>query len=108
VGYRLEADTGTAVFLPDHEPALGLREGKWLEPEWISSYDLAAGADLLIHDAQCTDEEYERCTGWGHSSYRHAFEFATQVGAKNLVPVHHDPSHDDETLDPARECVATI
>jgi ribonuclease BN (tRNA processing enzyme) len=52
----------------------------------------------LIHDAQYTDEEYERCTGWGHSSYRHAFEFAAHVGAKELVPFHHDPSHDDETL----------
>jgi len=99
VGYRIEADSGTAVYLPDHEPALALRHGRWLEPEWISGYDLAAGADLLIHDAQYTDEEYERCIGWGHSTYRHAFEFAAQAGAKEFVPFHHDPSHDDETLD---------
>ena len=39
------------------------------------------------------------CVGWGHSSYRHAFEFAARVGAKKFVPFHHDPSHDDETLD---------
>ena len=56
-------------------------------------------ADLLIHDAQYTDEEYARCIGWGHSTYRHAFEFAARVGAKRIVPFHHDPSHDDETLD---------
>jgi ribonuclease BN (tRNA processing enzyme) len=60
---------------------------------------LAAGADLLLHDAQYTDEEYLRCVGWGHSSYRHAFEFAANVGAKEIVPFHHDPFHDDETLD---------
>ena len=35
----------------------------------------------------------------GHSTYRHAFEFAAQVGAKRLVPFHHDPSHDDDMLD---------
>jgi phosphoribosyl 1,2-cyclic phosphodiesterase len=99
VGYRLEERGRSLAYLPDHEPALGLRDGRWLEPAWSSGYDLAAGADLLIHDAQYTDEEYARCVGWGHSTYRHAFEFAAYVGAKELVPFHHDPSHDDATLD---------
>jgi phosphoribosyl 1,2-cyclic phosphodiesterase len=99
VGYRIAADSGTAVYLPDHELALVMRDGRWPKTEWISGYDLAAGADLLIHDAQYTDEEYLRCIGWGHSTYRHAFEFAARVGAKEFVPFHHDPSHDDETLD---------
>jgi ribonuclease BN (tRNA processing enzyme) len=87
------------VYLPDHEPALGLREDCWPEPEWISGFDLAAHADLLIHDAQYTDEEYVTRIGWGHSTYRHALEFAKKVGAKEFVPFHHDPSHDDATLD---------
>jgi len=99
VGYRIHAEGSTAAYLPDHEPALGLRDGRWLEPEWTSGYDLATGADLLIHDAQYTDEEYEGRIGWGHSTYRHAFEFAARVGVKEFVPFHHDPSHDDETLD---------
>ena len=99
VGYRIADDNGTVVYLPDHEPALILREGHWPEPEWISGYDLAAGADLLIHDAQYTDDEYQHCIGWGHSTYRQAFEFAAQVGAKELIPFHHDPSHTDEMLD---------
>jgi ribonuclease BN (tRNA processing enzyme) len=99
VGYRIDAESGTAVYLPDHEPALTLQNGRWPEPEWISGYDLAFDADLLIHDAQYTDEEYQRCIGWGHSTYRHACEFAAQVRAKEFVPFHHDPWHDDETLD---------
>ena len=99
VGYRIQGDEGTVVYLPDHEPALGLRDGRWLEPEWTSGYDLAEGADLLIHDAQYTDEQYARCTGWGHSTIRKAIEFASHVGAKKLVLFHHDPSHDDKTLD---------
>jgi phosphoribosyl 1,2-cyclic phosphodiesterase len=41
--------------------------------------------------------------GWGHSSYRHALEFASYVGAKEFVAFHHDPGHDDETLDRLRE-----
>jgi phosphoribosyl 1,2-cyclic phosphodiesterase len=99
VGYRIEADGGVAAYLSDHEPALGLRDGRWPEADWISGYELAAGADLLIHDAQYGDEEYGRCIGWGHSTYRHAFEFAAKVGAKELVSFHHDPAHDDATLD---------
>jgi phosphoribosyl 1,2-cyclic phosphodiesterase len=99
VGYRIEAEEGVAAYLSDHEPALGLLNGRWPSPDWISGYDLAVNADLLIHDAQFTDDEYKRRVGWGHSTYRHAFEFADQVGAKQIVPFHHDPSHDDEMLD---------
>ncbi len=99
VGYRLEERGRSLAYLPDHEPALGLRDGRWLGPAWTSGYDLAAGADLLIHDAQYTDEEYTGCVGWEHSTYRHAFKFAARFGAKELVPFHHDPSHDDDTLD---------
>jgi phosphoribosyl 1,2-cyclic phosphodiesterase len=99
VGYRIESEGSAVAYLCDHEPALGLRNGRWPAPEWISGFDLAADADLLIHDAQYTDEQYQRCVGWGHSTYRHAFEFAAQVGARRIVPFHHDPSHDDATLD---------
>jgi phosphoribosyl 1,2-cyclic phosphodiesterase len=99
VGYRIEEAGRTAVYLPDHEPALGLADGQWLEPEWTSGYELAAGADLLIHDAQFTDAQYACCIGWGHSTYRHALEFAARVGAKEIVLFHHDPGHDDATLE---------
>jgi phosphoribosyl 1,2-cyclic phosphodiesterase len=99
VGYRIESEDGIVAYLCDHEPALGLPNGRWPSSDWISGYDIAMDADLLIHDAQYTDEEYARCIGWGHSTYRHEFEFAARVGAKRIVPFHHDPSHDDETLD---------
>jgi phosphoribosyl 1,2-cyclic phosphodiesterase len=99
VGYRIEAEEGVVTYLSDHEPALGLLNGRWPAPDWISGYDLAVNADLLIHDAQYTEDEYQQRVGWGHSTYRHAFEFARQVGAKRIIPFHHDPSHDDEMLD---------
>jgi len=99
VGYRIADGDGALAYLPDHEPALGLRDGRWLEPEWTSGSALAKGVDLLIHDAQFTDEQYRECVGWGHSSYRQACEYATRAGAKALVPFHHNPSHDDAALD---------
>jgi len=98
VGYRIEAPGATLAYLPDHEPALGARKFP-LSADWTSGYKLAAGSDVLIHDAQFTEDEYKTRMGWGHSSLKHAFEFATLAGAKSFVPFHHDPSHTDDALD---------
>jgi phosphoribosyl 1,2-cyclic phosphodiesterase len=98
VGYRLESEAGTAVYLPDHEPALGARHFPDL-PRWTSGFDLVAGADLLIHDAQYADTEYLDHLGWGHSSIGQAVAFANAAGVRHLIPFHHDPGHDDEYLD---------
>ena len=40
VGYRIETETASLAYLPDHEPALGARRFP-LEPEWTSGFDLA-------------------------------------------------------------------
>jgi ribonuclease BN (tRNA processing enzyme) len=98
VGYRIAAPTGTLAYLPDHEPALGVRNFP-SSPEWTSGYALAEGADLLIHDAQYNDDEYEERVGWGHSSMQQALRFASLAGVRHLVPFHHDPSHTDEYMD---------
>lgn len=98
IGYRIECGSSTIVYLPDHEPALGcptLNCG----PGWTSGCGLAEDADLLIHDAQYTDEEYAERIGWGHSSLLQAFRFATLAGVKHFMPFHHDPNHDDADLD---------
>ena len=98
VGYRLEADGVTLTYLSDHEPALGVRAFP-PPPEWTSGYDLAHRADLLIHDTQYTEEEYETRVGWGHSTVDHAVAFAAAVEAKAYAPFHYDPTHDDATRD---------
>lgn len=98
VGYRITAPGGVLTYLPDHEPALGVREFP-MSPDWTSGYDLAAGADLLIHDSQFSPEEYGRCVGWGHSSLTHTFAFAALADVKHLVLFHHDPWHSDDDLD---------
>ena len=96
VGYRIEEHGAVVAYLPDHEPALG-RDA--VEPRWTSGYDLAAGADLLIHDAQYTAAERAERVGWGHSAIDEAVTFASNAGARRLVLFHHDPAHDDSTLD---------
>ena len=94
VGYRIGSPAGVVAYLPDHEPALGVPHFP-LAPEWTSGWALACGADLLVHDAQYSREEYAAHVGWGHSAIDDAIAFAALAGVKHLVTFHHDPSHDD-------------
>jgi phosphoribosyl 1,2-cyclic phosphodiesterase len=93
LGFRIaDADT-TVCYIPDHEPALGAPLAS-LAPEWISGYDLARDADLLIHDCQYTEH-----VGWGHSAITDTLTFAKRVGARRVLLFHHDPLHSDDFLD---------
>ena len=53
------------------------------------------GADLLIHDAQYTSDEYQTKLGWGHSPINYAIDVAISAGVSQLALFHHDPTHDD-------------
>jgi phosphoribosyl 1,2-cyclic phosphodiesterase len=98
LGYRIAEAGRTLVYLPDHEPALGY--DSFPGPKrWTSGFDLVRDADVVIHDAQYTDAEYEERVGWGHSTPDHARALATLAGVGILVPFHHDPEHTDEELD---------
>ena len=98
VGYRIRHNDKTVTYLPDHEPMLGALTFP-RSPEWTSGYDLAKGADLLIHDTQYSPEEYQNFVGFGHSNMIQAFEFAELANVKRFVPFHHDPTHSDDQLD---------
>ena len=98
LGYRIDCPDGALAYLPDHEPALGVADFPD-RPEWTSGYALARDANLLIHDAQYTEDEYKRRVGWGHSTFEHARAFAELAGVDRLVTFHHDPAHSDELLD---------
>lgn len=98
LGYRITDGETTLCYIPDHEPALGTSLED-LEPEWISGYDLACGADLLIHDCQYTDTEYPDHVGWGHSRLTDTLTFARRTEAERLLLFHHDPLHSDDFLD---------
>lgn len=98
VGYRIWTPHAAIAYLPDHEPALGAHNFPHSK-EWTSGYALAQGVDVLIHDSQYTADEYQLRRGFGHSSIIHTLLFAGLVGAKELVPFHHDPAHNDDVLD---------
>jgi ribonuclease BN (tRNA processing enzyme) len=92
-GYRVERDGVSVAYVSDHQqPA---------DPEHIDPavLGLCRGVDLLIHDAQYTEAEFAAKSNWGHCTIGYALHVAATAGAKRLVLFHHDPEHDDDTLD---------
>ena len=98
LGYRIEEDGKTLVYMPDHEVALG-HETFPGDPRWTSGFALAEGATMLIHDAQYTELAYADKVGWGHSTLYQLLGFAQQAGVGTVVTFHHDPEHPDDMLD---------
>jgi phosphoribosyl 1,2-cyclic phosphodiesterase len=97
VGFRIEAPGASFAYLPDHEPALAGWAGR--SRDWISGAAIAADADVLLHDAQYFEDEYEDRVGWGHSSVADAVGYAEALGARRLVLFHHEPTHTDQALE---------
>ena len=92
MGFRLETKDGIFVYATDNEPGDAAFDKNVRK--------LAAGADVLVYDAQYLPAEYEaRHQGWGHSHWREAVNIVMESGAKELVLFHHDPDHDDICID---------
>jgi CheY-like chemotaxis protein/phosphoribosyl 1,2-cyclic phosphodiesterase len=121
MGYRIEADGASLLYLCDHEP--------YWEPLWHSEAEpgklesilhegdrrhaaFMQNADVVIHDAQYTPEEYPAKKNWGHSTWTYVTQIAAAAGVKRLFLTHHDPSHSDEFLleieDRSQELVRSI
>jgi len=104
IGYRIEGDGVTVCYLADHEP---FAESVWRDGAKPGRFDsildqgdrrhaeYMQGADVLIHEAQYTPEEYPAKRNWGHSTYAYVVELAAVAGVRRLFLTHHDPSHDD-------------
>ncbi|MBD3225623.1 MAG: MBL fold metallo-hydrolase [Caldithrix sp.] len=55
-------------------------------------------ANVLIHDAQYSEEQYKKFSGYGHSSIAMACDAAKQAQVKELLLFHHDPNNSDDYL----------
>ena len=93
-GYKFIEGDKTFVFITDNEldfpHAGGLSRGEYIE--------FCRGADLLLHDAQYTEEEYKSTRGWGHSTIDQATDLAIEARVKSLGLFHHDPDHTDDLI----------
>jgi len=101
LGYRFEADGVVVVYSCDHEctarvAAPGQEELRGSE---LRHVDFLRGADLVIHDAQFTAEEYPARVGWGHSTPDYALAVCRAAGVRRLILTHHDPARTDDEVD---------
>jgi phosphoribosyl 1,2-cyclic phosphodiesterase len=94
VGYRVEWDGVVVTYVSDHQEPM---DGSGVVPDQV--LELADGADLLIHDAQYTPEEFEVKKHWGHCTVDFAIKVAKEAGARTLALFHHDPGRDDDAVD---------
>lgn len=115
-GYRVEEDGRSFVFLTDNELSQHHRGGRSFE-EYAA---FCKGADLLVHDAEYTPEEYPARRGWGHSHFEAVAQLARAAGVKTLGLSHHNQERTDDGVDelvrrcrealsgsgPAPECLA--
>jgi len=58
--------------------------------------DIAANADLLVHEATFAQDEAERAAHTGHSTAREAAELAAAAGVLRLVLTHFSPRYADD------------
>ena len=103
LGYVITSGDAKICYLTDNE----------LVPTWVNEtaklkyksntkekiLKAISGANLLIHDAQFTDEEYKTRVGWGHSSLNEVMKLAKEGRVKKLALFHYDPDHFDEHID---------
>jgi ribonuclease BN (tRNA processing enzyme) len=87
-GYRIQYNGRSMVYSTDTEHFHNVIDKRVIE--------LAEGTDVLIHDAQYTDDEIGFRLGWGHSTWSQAIQVAREAKAKKLLLFHSDPDRTDE------------
>lgn len=95
LGYRFEEDGRSLVFLTDNELRYRHEDGGTFD-DYVR---FCRAADLLIHDAEFTPEEYRHTRAWGHSTYADAAELALAAEVRALGLFHHNQDRSDDQVD---------
>jgi phosphoribosyl 1,2-cyclic phosphodiesterase len=93
LGFCVSHDGASVTYLSDHQQPPG---DAYTMSDGVR--ELCDGVDLLIHDAQYTDDEFDAKRTWGHSTFDYARWVAETCEVKRLALFHHDPSRTDSDL----------
>ena len=95
IAYRVDENGVTCAYVTDNEldPPYALSTNY---DEWVNYLH---GVDVLIHDAQYTEDDMPHKHGWGHSLISQVRQLATDAEVGTLVMFHHDPDRSDAELD---------
>jgi len=97
LGYRMQYGDIVVAFIPDHQEPVG---EDCIDQNVLT---LAAEADLLVHDAQYSPDEFAEKAYWGHSTIEYAVRVAETARARRLALFSHDPAHSDDEIDALEE-----
>lgn len=113
-GYRMNVNGKSVLYVSDNEclfldKSIRQKYGEFSaeeqellsrmqQEEYEAEIRLIEGADILIHDAQYTLDDYKKKRGWGHSCYIDTVNTAIDAGVKQLYLYHHDPNYNDEVI----------
>jgi len=99
LGYRVSGPHGALAYIPDHCPTvLGPGPDGWGEYHQ-AALDLAAGVDLLVHDASLLPQEVASEASFGHAAADYAVRLGELAGARQVLLAHHKHDRTDEALD---------
>lgn len=124
-GYRIMLDGRSIIYISDNEcmflnktierryqefnPEEQALYDSMKQEEYDSALQFMHGADILIHDAQYTPEDYEKKRGWGHSCYIDTVNSAIDADVRLLFLYHHDPNYDDQHIEAIhKDCLRII
>ena len=88
--YRLESEGHSVVYSLDCELTQALR------PRLV---EFCRDAGVLVWDANFTNRDLARHTGWGHSSWEQGTELRREAGVKLLLLAHYSQSYTDRFLE---------
>jgi ribonuclease BN (tRNA processing enzyme) len=99
LGYRVSDGRRVLAYVTDHCPTVLGPGADGLGAYHEAALDLAADADLLVHDAQLVAEEVAAEASFGHAAAEYAVGLAQRAGARRVALFHHKPSRTDDQLD---------
>jgi phosphoribosyl 1,2-cyclic phosphodiesterase len=116
IGYKFVEDDKSFVYLTDNEIGFTTSGNKVLAFRHPSSMDypdyveFSRNADLLVHDAEFTHDEYHKNRmSWGHSCARDALELAIEAGVKRLGLFHLNQDRSDSEVDAmVNDCITIL
>ena len=95
LGYKIREDDKTFVFLTDNELTFVHTGGL----QYKDYCGFSRGSNLLIHDAEFTENEYIKTISWGHSIYKDALRLALEAEVEKFGLFHHNQERSDNQVD---------
>lgn len=95
LGYKFEENGKSFVLLTDNELKYNHKNSKQMD-DFIH---FCKDSDLLFHDAQFTQEEYDHVQGWGHSTIEDVLELGYSANCKEVGFFHYAPDRTDQEIE---------